>query len=297
MMIERAIDFGRPRRMRCGRCGYEELVSLPWMERGDRCPKCGVECSDVLCVRPVHAPDDPAIVDDLVARMCWYHTSTVPNWPQKNFDPLKDVGADYYDDLVKTIGRREAGIWLEKEKSKALHVGTYEAAIENMLRRIVGQPEQNEQFFLYRVVLHATAGIEPGVHDEEADFSGGMNADDLLTGNNLIYRYLNETEDEGSISLAIKPEAIESVAGIEIPLKQQPSLTSKLDLAVFDAGKWIDEGQIPTYIKKRLKDSYLQRRSEMGGRSSSEYLLGLIGLVQNPSEVLLMLDKAERRMI
>ena len=50
MRIERDIDFGRPRRMRCGRCGHEKLVSHDWMESWEKCnelcPECGIDCTE-----------------------------------------------------------------------------------------------------------------------------------------------------------------------------------------------------------------------------------------------------------
>lgn len=38
-------------------------------------------------------PDNPALNDDQVARFSWYHTSTHPDWPRMNFDPVAPLTA------------------------------------------------------------------------------------------------------------------------------------------------------------------------------------------------------------
>ncbi|MDQ7993287.1 MAG: hypothetical protein AAGC63_09310, partial [Propionicimonas sp.] len=62
--------------------------------------------------------------------------------------------------------------WTARQKAKALHIGTYEAAIENMVRRKADQSGSGEQFFLYRVELSPDCVIEPGVHKEPTNFVG-----------------------------------------------------------------------------------------------------------------------------
>ena len=83
--------------------------------------------------------------------------------------------------------------WAEQQKSKALHVGTYEAAIENMLRRMNDQPEGDAPFYLYRVVLDDAVGIEPGVHREPTNWVGDAQPEEFLTPGHSVYRYIKNT--------------------------------------------------------------------------------------------------------
>jgi hypothetical protein len=39
-------------------------------------------------------PADPALDDDRVTWLFWYHTSTQPDWPTKDFDPVARLTAE-----------------------------------------------------------------------------------------------------------------------------------------------------------------------------------------------------------
>src|SRR5699024_11868511 len=61
-------------------------------------------------------------------------------------------------DLTPGIRRMMGGdervtAWAARQRAKALHVGTYEAAVHNMLRRMRDQADRGNQFYLYRVHL------------------------------------------------------------------------------------------------------------------------------------------------
>ena len=52
----------------------------------------------------------------------------------------------------RALSNRYQGL-IEGESTKALHVGTYETAVENMLRRMHDLVEAGSQFYLHRVTL------------------------------------------------------------------------------------------------------------------------------------------------
>ncbi|RFA06626.1 hypothetical protein B7R21_19275 [Subtercola boreus] len=151
--------------------------------------------------------------------MSWYHTSTEPNWPARALDPISRL-TEVTKERMRAVGSDGKSFerWAEGQLAKALHVGTYEAAIENMLRRMSDQDDAHEQFYLYRVQLHPESIIEPGVHKEPTNFVGDVVLEEVCTPGVNVYRYVNTREDPSSISLAVNVKAIHSVQGIPIPL-------------------------------------------------------------------------------
>ncbi|UYW00194.1 MULTISPECIES: hypothetical protein [Paenarthrobacter] len=222
-MIERVVDFERLRWMRCGRCSHEWDVDSAWLwrfEQGDEaCPKCGTN------YEPLDRPDswasqeDPSHDDTKVRGTFWYHTSTHSNWPDRAFDPTAGL-----TEVTKRRFQRSwadghgLGRWAESQKTKALHLGTYEAAVENMLRRMHEQDCAGHQFYLYRVRLSQDAMIEPGVHRELPGYFGDVQLGEHCSDDIDIFRYVNTYEDPSSISLAVTLEAINAVQMIAIPL-------------------------------------------------------------------------------
>jgi hypothetical protein len=55
----------------------------------------------------------------------------------------------------------------QRYETQALHLGTYEAAIESMLRRMRNQADGGSQFYLYRVQLRDALTVEEGWRDED----------------------------------------------------------------------------------------------------------------------------------
>jgi len=108
--------------------------------------------------------------------------------------------------------------WTEHQRTKALHVGTYEAAIKNMLRRMRNQNGSGEQFYLYSARLNRDAMVEPGLHPEPTDFVGDVHLGEVCTPGFDTFRYVNTHEDPSSVSLAITMDAIEAVQGVPVPL-------------------------------------------------------------------------------
>lgn len=217
--MERLIDFSRDRHMLCGSCGQRFLVDLDWIHRWEqgqeKCPGCALTCEHEDAPRVTVDPADPALDDDLVARLSWYHTSTHPNWPPKNFDPAASLTAETRQLMG---GDRQVADWAARQKRKALHVGTYEAAIHNMLRRIDDQADHGSQFYLYRVRLEPTVTVRTDWIIDPSNFVGDVMLDEVCPPGIDVVRYLNYHEDPGGISLALGKDAIAGVQRVAIPL-------------------------------------------------------------------------------
>jgi len=219
-VIERAINFERPRRMRCGSCRHEWHVTAEWLDRFNQalegCPACDTDCQGEDRPDFCADPEDPSLDDAATRKFSWYHSSTHQSWPNRNFDPaalLTDVTKRRMEAMCSGV---EA--WASRQKTKALHVGTYEAAIENMFRRMDDQDSFDDQFYLYRVQLDPNCVIEPGVHQEPTNFVGDAYLAEVCAPGTNVLRYVNVHEDPSSVSLAIEPSAIRAVQGIPIPL-------------------------------------------------------------------------------
>lgn len=160
-------------------------------------------------------PDDPALDDDRVARFFWYHTSTQADWPTRDFDPAAVLAPE----TRRMMGGGErVAEWAARQRAKALHVGTYEAAVHNMLRRIRGQADQRSQFYLYRVRLKPSAVVREWWLVDPSNFVGDVVLDEVCPPGVDVARYLNYHEDPGRLSLALGRDAIASVQRIAVPL-------------------------------------------------------------------------------
>ena len=217
--MERLIDFSRERHMLCGSCGHRFLVDLDWIDRWkqgqEKCPSCALTCEHEDAPRVTVDPADPALDDDRVARLSWYHTSTHPDWPTKDFDAAAGMTAETRQRMG---GDRQVAAWTAHQRRKALHVGTYEAAIHNMLRRIDGQADHASQFYLYRVRLKPTVVVRAGWVIDPSNFVGDVMLDEVCPPGVDIARYLNYHEDPGGISLALERDAIAGVQRVAVPL-------------------------------------------------------------------------------
>ena len=189
-----------------------------------RCDECDAEV-DVTELRPVlRNLDDIALQDDRVGRLYWYHSITYENWPD----------AEAYADAYKEQIANGPAFWrgwsspeqlLKDHTSKAVHIGTYEAAIENMLRRLHNQDDRDgspPQYWLHRVQIHLEPGdLAPGAGEEPTDWVGNVPLsmlDDEYGGARAV-RYVNVNEAHGSISMAIHPAVNATVATIPIPVE------------------------------------------------------------------------------
>lgn len=205
--------------MLCGGCGREFVVDLDWIDRweqsDEQCPGCGLTCEHEDAPRATVDPDDPALDDDLVARFSWYHASTHPDWPPKHFDPAADLTAET---RLMMGGEQHVAAWAARQRAKALHVGTYEAAVHNMFRRMDHQADSRSRFYLYRVCLKPSVVVREGWLIDPSDWLGDVVLAEVYPSGIDVARYLNYHEDAGGISLALGREAVASVQQVAIPL-------------------------------------------------------------------------------
>lgn len=109
--------------------------------------------------------------------------------------------------------------------SLAVHLGTYEAAIENILRRLEDQDRGDlfeTRYWLHRVEikLDCLTDLHPEVVDEFRTMFGDVELAQLHDLGARAVRYVNRHEAIGSVSLAIDAALISTVSTIELPLAE-----------------------------------------------------------------------------
>ncbi|WP_224049915.1 hypothetical protein [Arthrobacter sp. NicSoilB4] len=330
-MIERAVNFERPRGMRCGSCKYEWQTDDEWLDRfhqaDEACPECRTDCQ--VEERPDFwvVQDDSSYDDSKVLDVYWYHSSTHANWPDRTFDPTARL-TDETKQRFQHIGTdgRALERWAQGQKTKALHLGTYEAAIENMLRRMKDQDSTDDQFYLYRVRLSSNVAIEPGVHKEPTDWVGDVQLAKVCAPGINTFRYVNTHEDPSSVSLAVTPDAIQAVQGIPIPLavdranpwvsaaaarllkaasRPAPEPKTKLErmqrhrpsALSIEASKLEDEvaDRLPFGLRDRFHRYFDEKNLTAEPAAFPSKLIGLAALVNDPLAVLGLLDTVPSR--
>jgi hypothetical protein len=177
-----------------------------------------VRCEAEAAPRVAVDPHDLALTHNTVARLTWYHTSTQPDWPTPDFDPAAELTEETRQRMG---GDGHVARWAARQRAKALHVGTYEAAIHNMLRRIDDQGDRGTQFYLYRVRLVPTISVRKGWLLDPSNFVGDVVLNDVCPPGIDVARYLNYHEDPGAISLALARTAIDSTQRVAIPIPSQ----------------------------------------------------------------------------
>lgn len=148
--------------------------------------------------------------DQSATDVTWYHTSVLQNWPA----PL-DHGATLNDETRQRM--HDPDTWVHRQNTKALHVGNYESAVHNMLRRMHDQSGKGEQFYLYGVRLRPDVAILPGSTAEQSRW-GDVWLDEIASPEIDVVRYVNVYEDPGRLSAAIRRSAIAAVQCLPIPL-------------------------------------------------------------------------------
>ena len=224
-------DYGYSMNGACGDVSYLSAEDYIAGANGSHmpCEHCDESIHFGPAVAALRDRDDPALRHDRVTSFAWYHTSTSPDWPSPDF------ATRFEQELSWT--ERDFGITRERfiaeHTSKALHVGTYETAIENMLRRMKNQRDGGSQFYLYRVALCLDPQrINPGYRDENHEVAADISVNDLDDDDLDAVRYLNVHEAMGVLSLAVRPEAIAAVQCIPIP---KGGLTVPIDPELFQA--------------------------------------------------------------
>ncbi|GIH02920.1 hypothetical protein Rhe02_09870 [Rhizocola hellebori] len=219
---DRVSDFGYGYRMRC-ECGAVSSLSAEdyYAEKDEAhmpCEHCPRSIHFGRAVAALRDEHDPALDNTRINTFAWYHTSTLADWPlavdavtrrtelAANAH-LFHLPADHIERLVNN------------ELNKALHVGTYGAAIENMLRRIRNQRDDPTAFYLHRVALQISPDrVNTGYRDENHEPVSQMTTMDLRAEGLDAVRYVNVYESMGSISLAVLPETIAWVQTLGLPI-------------------------------------------------------------------------------
>jgi hypothetical protein len=234
----------------CPHCTRRNVVPAELHERATcgeaglpRC-QCGAEL-DVDNLPPVLRDlNDPALQDESVDQLIWYHTSTYEHWPDREAYRAQ-VLAGIATMAAPAYVQRQA---LEQRMALAVHAGTYESAIDNMLRRIGDEDPQGSaapQYFLHRVQLRLAPGdLAPDISEDLADWVGQVPLSELHRRGGRAVRYVNIHEAHGSISLALDPALVASVSTIALPVEsiatETPAATeataiAAAELAALDA--------------------------------------------------------------
>jgi hypothetical protein len=220
--IERQITFGYDFRMRCNSCGRSSALSGADYIRLENennarmgCDHCGESIHFGPLAAGLRDQDDPALDDGLLNKLSWYHTSTYADWPSS--DSERDMRAVFSTSRARALlGDPEPH--LQAQLDKALHLGTYEAAIENMYRRVRDQADADSAFYLHRVRISvAPARVNSGYRDETNEAAAHISVTELTDLVLDAVRYLNVWEAWGSISLAVRPDIITGIQTIPVP--------------------------------------------------------------------------------
>jgi hypothetical protein len=193
------------------------------------CTDCGENIAVVNANIAVRNSDDPALDREHISELAWYHTSTYSEWPWPGYAAMV---ADQFKFSASTMPAKVFADMLRRAQTKALHLGTFESAIENMHRRMRNEADDDSQFYLHRVrVRLAAKEIHPDLRHESHESASQLTIDEL-EGFKAI-RYINVEESPGSISLAIDPSAIASIQTVPLPVASfaVPSDTQVSDVA------------------------------------------------------------------
>lgn len=312
--------------MRCASCAFRFVVDLDWIDRweqaGETCPGCGLTCEHEASPRVTVGPDDPVLDDARVATFFWYHTSTQPGWPTRDFDPAAELTPET---RLRMGGDERVAAWAVRQRAKALHVGSYEAAVHNMLRRMRDQADNGSQFYLFRVHLKPSVVVREGWLIDPSDFVGDVALDEVCPPGVDVVRYLNYNEDPGGLSLALGRGAIAGVQQVAVPLPDAWDVdwvreavtvleaasaalvqaTGKLGLFVPPSspraafGRELGAG-LAGELPANLRDQFASAAAFVEGNDPGRWARrtsALLGLIDDPGRVLAALDGQERRRV
>lgn len=221
--------FGYSYWFTCTGCGRRvniaaDVYELQCTSRAGRSAcECGTEV-DVTSESPtLRNIEDIALQTDSVDRLVWYHSSRFGNWPD-----LEAYTAEVTARATATAARFRmfnADRWIEDKLSLAVHLGTYEATIENILRRISDEDRIDlfeARYWLHRVEigLDHPDDLHPEVVPEFATLMGDVELAQLHALGARAARYINLHEAVGSVSLAIDPAIVHVVSTIESPVAE-----------------------------------------------------------------------------
>jgi hypothetical protein len=214
-------NYGYWMKCECGGTSYISAADYHAEQTVDALMPCD-HCDRTIHFGPAVAAlrdqDDPALDNARINQLAWYHTSASRDWPSMTY------ASERREQLLAGARRLHlpadrVNYYVERELSLALHVGTYEAADENMLRRMHDQDDAASQFYLHRVSLTVDpVRVDGGYRDENDEPAAKLATTDLRTAGLDAVRYLNVHECAGSLSLAVLPETISRVQTIGLPV-------------------------------------------------------------------------------
>lgn len=153
--------------------------------------------------------EDIDCVSTVVDQHFWYHSSIYGDWPS-SASYVRDLRNDC--DSVEEWDSEFRDRTFRAKSSLALHLGTYAAAVENMMRRMVSQPTPGRGYWLHQVQIRLSPGDLHGeIGDESWSSFGDVPGPALDQLDARAARYVNNHEASGSISLAIHPGAVTSI--------------------------------------------------------------------------------------
>ena len=232
---ERFDGFNYAYRMKCT-CGRASPLSASDYHREVddahmMCVHCGASIHFGPAVTALRNDHDPALDDHHVAAFAWYHTSTAPDWPSVTH--TAEVAEQVRQ--LEVIPRAQREYVIRAESTKALHLGTYEAAVENMFRRMHDEGDAGSQFYLHRVAVRS-GRINDGYRDENHDSACDITVGELEADGLDAVRYLNVYEAPGSLSLAVRPGMIRWIQSIPIPVASPAEFEWPESLATLVSG-------------------------------------------------------------
>lgn len=213
-------------------CEGGHRVAVPAPEYSLQCQGDG-QYPECVCGATIDISEAHPVLRDLGDLDCedaqvdqhfWYHTSIYQDWPSPTY--RDDLAAQYQQSWIPADRREDA---INRKVSVALHLGTYAAAIENMLRRMRDQPS-DRPYWLHQVQIRLRpSDLAPGIHQELSGFVGDVPLDALTELGARAARYVNVHEAPGSISLAIAP-------GVIMRMRTIPLTTTRAVHPTTDAG-------------------------------------------------------------
>lgn len=184
------------------------------------CASCGTTVDITQQSPTLRDLDDPAAQSNSIDRFFWYHSSQYQNWPDREAYTA-DITAGAEQAAERGAMFFDPDRYIADKLALAVHLGTYEATIENILRRLENQDHTTifeTPYWLHRVEIALNPDdLHPGVNDEFATLCGDVELGQLTTLGVRAVRYSNRHEAIGSVSLAIDPALVRAVTTIELP--------------------------------------------------------------------------------
>lgn len=210
---DRTVDFsGDAAWVRCPLCRHRSIVPLTELYGNERqCAGCSLFVTPGTWETDAIDPEQTSQSVDWVTDVAWFHTSTHRVWP-----PPEAAARD-----------------------RAIHLGTYEAAIDSMFYWMSAMAEAHRPFYLHRVALAETVSIDPDLGDDRGQtFTGIVDLQVATEGGYDGYRYVNRKERRGSVSLALDPALVTAVQTIPLPITElsaHPDARAEVAVARHDA--------------------------------------------------------------